>query len=236
MRAGAIPPPVVVAAPAPAAGRATGSAKIEQVSMGAVPASSPRPARPAAPHGAGPAQPPRAPGATLPLAASNRAVLITGDASKTSVFLGADGKLPELVLHEGSQREKNVEKSATQSPLVLIGVLAFSVGLSMLMLLADTTPQRADTRTKAEARRVLRNHYLADQSPLEPYQVVLREALQAYSRGDFVAERRLYRRVLDMLHEEGKNKHAGLTGALYGALPPSDQDLENQLSILLRED
>ncbi len=64
--------------------------------------------------------------------------------------------------------------------------------------------------------------------PLAPYQVELREAQQAYSRGQPNVAQAHYRKVLDMLRAEGGSRFRGLTGA-----PARDKNLEELLSRLL---
>ncbi len=58
-----------------------------------------------------------------------------------------------------------------------------------------------------------------------------REAQQAYSRGDRKTELQHYRKVLGMLHIEGRSRFHGLTGT-----PKKDKDLESRLSILLGQE
>ena len=132
--------------------------------------------------------------------------------------------------------DTKVEKTKTSNPWVMIGVLSLSFGLSVLMLFIDTTPGSGEAPTKAQTRRLIERSYIAQEPPLEEYQLLLRQALQAHTRGDTVRERRIYRRVLDMLHAEGKNKFKGLTGVPDADQPPNDRDLEELLSTMLAED
>ena len=113
----------------------------------------------------------------------------------------------------------------------MVVALAVSVALSAVMLLLDNSESKTISKQKEEARaRVARWYTLGE--PNQNYQVLLREAEQAHSRGDNKLERRRYRQVLDMLKDERKNEIKGLTGSLSGE-PPNDRHLEEQLSILL---
>lgn len=142
--------------------------------------------------------------------------------------------MPQLVLEEVDVRERVTEQSGGPSPIVMMTVLALSFGMSLLLLLMPEGGSGTVATTQAEARAIIENEYLQG-SPLEPYQELLRQALEAHARGDTAAERRLYRGVLDMLHAEGNNERSGLTGDPYGTRAPSDKDLEKQLSTLLNE-
>ena len=168
----------------------------------------------------------------------NRAVFKTADTAKSQVHLGADGRLPELQLEEGITKERNVEEKKQTNPLVLMAILGFSVSISVLLLLYDVESTQTEHQAKAEARRIINERYLS-KAPLEPYQVLLREAQQAHAQGNTELERRRYRRVLDMLHAEDKNKNEGLTGLAEPSLSrdaPNDSELEKLLSRLLAKE
>jgi len=159
--------------------------------------------------------------------------------------LGADGRLPELVLHEGEQREKVVdsEQSTASRPWMMIGVLAISLLMSILMLFLDPTSQTQEGATKTEARELIRKYYLGKDASPEPYQQVLRQAIQYHSKGDSKKERQQYRKVLDMLHAEDKNNPQGLTGmreqregqSSGNDLIANDKHLTELLSRLIRD-
>jgi len=166
----------------------------------------------------------------------NRAVFKTADTAKSQVHLGADGRLPELHLEEGIITEKPTEEKKQTNPLLLMAVLGFSVAMSMLMLFYEGTAETTADQAKIEARRIISEVYV-NGNPLEPHQVLLREALQANAQGKADLERRRYRNVLDMLHSEGRSKTAGLTGLAEPAAnkpgAANDRELERLLSILI---
>lgn len=168
----------------------------------------------------------------------NRAVFKSADTAKSQVHLGSDGRLPELQLQEGLLAERPTEEKKQTNPMLLLAALGISVGMSVLMLLYEGPASSGEHRSKRQAREIISERYLHG-NPLEPYQILLREAQQANAQGKYDLERRRYRRVLDMLHSEGKNKSEGLTGLAEPALnnpgAPNDRELERQLSILLAE-
>ena len=147
--------------------------------------------------------------------------------------------MPELQLEEGVTKERPIEERKQTNPMVLIAILGISVSMSVLLLLYEGDTTRSEHRAKAEARQIIKERYLS-KAPLEPYQVLLREAQQAHAQGDTSLERRRYRRVLDMLHAEDKNKNEGLTGLAEPSLnsrdAPNDEELENLLSKLLAQE
>jgi hypothetical protein len=194
--------------------------------MGGPPAGDPRPTPTSAPTPTPPA---------APRGRAKQAKFISADTTKSNIHLGADGQLPQLKLQEGPAKDRNKEKGQGSNTLVMIAVFGFSFGMSILMLFLPEGGPPAET-TKAEALKDVQTFYIEDQPlPLEPYQILLREAKQARSRGDIEAERARYRRVLDMLHAEGKNKFKGLTGVPGGSVPPNDEHLERRLSTLLAD-
>jgi hypothetical protein len=115
-------------------------------------------------------------------------------------------------------------------------VLTISFGLSAAMLLIDTGTRRSESDRKTAAREELLLHYTKSHRRLEPYQELLRQALQFHNQGKYADELRCYRRVLDLLHEEHRENLKGLTGVRRGAAPPSDEHLESLLSQLLSND
>ena len=106
--------------------------------------------------------------------------------------------------------------------------------MSMVLALSDFgEPSVSGDRLKAEMRRRIEDRYFGsaslDTRKLEPYQVLLREAQQAYTRGDQKTQRSNYRKVLDMLRAERGFEDKGLTGSR-----SSDEDLKEALSVLLK--
>jgi hypothetical protein len=164
-------------------------------------------------------------------------VFLTADTAKTQVHLGADGRLPELQLDEAATKDKKVEDAKSTNPLLLAVVLGVSLTMSVLMLLVDTEGGASESGSKASAREKISQRYISG-TRLEPYQILLREAQQAHSQGNFELERSRYRKVLDMLHAEDKNKFEGLTGVVDAprGSGPSDRELEELLSTLLGSD
>lgn len=189
-----------------------------------------------------PPAPPVQTGATgssraAPRRKAKQARFISADAIKTRIQLGADGRLPELALDEAVRRKDKPETSKSSNSLILVGVLLFSVVVSIVMLFVESSDTKSESRAKSEARESIALWYTGQgqEPPLDRYQRLLRESLQAHSRGDFAKERRNYRRVLDMLHSEDKNDVTGLTGALGGTEAPNDKDLQRRLATLLRQ-
>ncbi len=167
---------------------------------------------------------------------ANAARFITANPTERRIDLGADGRLPELVLQEGAKTEQTSATPRATNPLVLVAVLAVSFGLTAAMLLLDTESRRTESELKAQARDDLALHYTRSYRRLEPYQEQLRQALQFHNQGKYAEERGCYRRVLDLLHEEHRENLKGLTGVRHGTSPPNDEHLESLLSQLLSND
>lgn len=183
------------------------------------------------PPGVGAQNPPPAPARP----ARKQPRFIAADSNRSRFQLGADGNLPQLALQEASgKREQMQEQASSSNPLMLIIVLGISLTMSVVMLLVDfdNAGQRI---TESAAREQLEMHYVGSEGDPAPYQRLLRQALQAHSRGDYNTERRRLREVLDMLHSEGKNRFTGLTGVPDADYPPNDAHLEQQLARLLNE-
>ena len=158
---------------------------------------------------------------------------VAAEAADSTLRLAADGKLPELHLDEGQIKEKAATKSSSVNPLVMLGALSMSVVLSVVLVAIDMeTPAAADSHGKAHMRKVIENDYFGagdfESKDLEPYQVLLREAQRAYTRGDYKNERKHYRKVLDMLRAERGPLEKGLTGSR-----SRDKKLEKAISVLL---
>ena len=182
-----------------------------------------------------PTEPPK-PRQQKPRRRPKQAKFITADATQTKVLLGADGQLPELVLREADAKEKKEAVSSSGSSPLMIVALVVSIVFSVILLLADLSGSRGENVTKQDARETLKKYHIggeSDASELEPYQLLIREALKEHSSDHEKAERRLYKQVLDMLHAEGKNRF-GVTGRVPGS-SHSDKHLEKLINTLLRE-
>lgn len=177
---------------------------------------------------------------------------ISAEAAQSTLKIAEDGQLPELQLQEGRKKEKADAETATVNPLVLFGVIALSVVLSIFLVLYDPGSEDAAARQKKQqARERIELEFFADQAhyvdpenapPLKLYQRLLREAQRAYRRGDHASQRNMYRKVMDLLRAEqgtaaagtdrfGRGKFKGVTGS-----PERDDDLKDLLSTLLNED
>ena len=181
-------------------------------------------------------------GATAPAMPPPRSArFITADPGATRVALGADGKLPALVLADGprTEEEEAEKKQASGPPWLLLLVFGFSITASVAMLLVESSGPQVERRSQTAARHAIRQYYTGASMPIAPYQMKLRLALQAAQRGDRETEKRMCREVLDILHSESKSKFTGITGIVDGPDPPegrpSDRHLENLLSTLLND-
>lgn len=157
----------------------------------------------------------------------NSARFISAEKAVASTQLAADGRLPELSLSEGGDRRAAGDARGT-NPLVMIGVLCLSFVMSTMLVFVDFEPPESASRLKADARRQLVEFYREPGPALKPYQEHLRDAQRAHSRGDLETEREMYRRVLNLLHAEGRSPYARLTH--------DDKELEDLLSVLLMEE
>lgn len=220
-------PPAAPYAPPPAAPLAMPGAPAAPAS-----AAQPAPAAPVAPVQSSFTWNATAP---APIASKKTAKFITADATESNIHPLADGKLPELALNEGQQADKAEKGGRTVSPLVLMLVLASSVVMSIMIVVVDWGPIGAgNSQIKAEARARIRADYFDNMdrnTPLAPYQIYLRDAQQAHSRGEFRTERELYRKVLDLLKAERSPLARGVTGS-----QSRDKTLERYVTTLLREE
>ncbi len=159
------------------------------------------------------------------------ASFIAAELNSKRLELGRDGKLPELRLEESQPAQDDVSRESS-NPWLLIGVLTFSVVSSVVMLLVDTTVGRGEATSKTDARQEIQRAYLDTNDPhtSRPYQQHLRQALQAYARGDSELERRHYRDVSEMLRADNLHPLRGLTGDV-----SSDDRLNELLATLLRD-
>lgn len=160
---------------------------------------------------------------------------IAAEASKSTLKLAEDGKLPELQLEAGEKKTKREAKTTTVNPLVLFGLIALSVVMSILLVLyepaAEGTAQQGekDTARAAIARYFFGDEDFHPEDPLKSYQQLLREANLAHERKDYQRERRLYRKVLDMLRAESEGQKKLLTGD-----PDRDEELEQLITTILK--
>jgi hypothetical protein len=158
----------------------------------------------------------------------NEARFIPGGGSSTAT-LAADGRLPELKLHEGKSRPTADDAEST-NPLVMIGVLCLSFVASTALLLVDFDTSGGSNQQQ-QARRRLTEFYTDTKGPLPPYQQYLRSAQRAHSRGDEAKLQQLYRRVLQLLRGEGRNRYTSVTRT-----PSEDRELEKLLATLMAEE
>jgi hypothetical protein len=187
------------------------------------------------PAGAAPVPSPVVPPAkpTAPASAKKVARFVTAEAAQSTLNLAENGKLPELHLEEAT-KAKSQQSGVTVNPLVLLGLVCFSVVSSVLLVLYTPEQETASHSSRqAEARRIIEMEYFADldsPAPREPYQILLRAAQRAYARGDRQTERRLLHRVLDLLRAE-RSGFEGITGS-----PTRDETLSQQITIILSDD
>lgn len=154
---------------------------------------------------------------------------ITDGPGEPLVRLGDDGHLPELALKEGAARLAKEAESSGSNPLVMYGVLAFSLLASVGLLLLDVNMLDLSSRDRAAARVEIQRFYGEEGKSLRLYQIHLRQASQAESRGDTNRARIEYRKVLDMLRAEGNDRTlTGVTGSR-----DEDRELERLIGVML---
>jgi hypothetical protein len=130
---------------------------------------------------------------------------------------------------EGAVSGQTGEKAV---PLWLACVAVVGSTLLSVLLLVGDSPTTQSTQSKqADARTQVAQFYGNDSAPLRPYQVLLREAQLAHSRGDRNLERQRYRQVLSLLRAEKRSKYETITGT-----PSDDEQLAQCLSALLSND
>jgi hypothetical protein len=166
--------------------------------------------------------------------AARPARFIAGESTETAIELGRDGQLPMLVLTEGKSHAATDADGQKSNPLLLVGVLCFSLLASLSMLLINPSAYYAEPESKNEARAQIEAHYVTGNPLREPYQNELAAALQAHHKGDYAQELKYYKQVLKRLHEENKSPYTGITGRISAPLPPNDEHLESILRTLLR--
>ena len=174
------------------------------------------------------------PGTPLTPPTRKTARFIAAESAQSGLKLADDGKLPELRLKEPGEKRVKQSGQSGMNPAILFGAIAFSVIITLILVFLPTGPDTPGRGSeKQQARREIEENYFAGmdkEGRLEPYQILLREALLARSKGNFTEERRSYRKVLDMLHAERGKFDKGLTGS-----PKRDEDLEKLINTLLSE-
>jgi hypothetical protein len=172
-----------------------------------------------------PPAPPAAP-------ATNTARFKTAASTAPAIAVAADGKLPALQLADAAAASAKSDGGEKAVPLWLacMAVVASTV-VSVFLLLGDVPGKQSVESRHASARQKLVEFYDNDATALRPYQVLLREAQQARSRGDRATERQRYRQVLALLRAERRSKYENVTGT-----PGRDEELAECLSILLGDE
>jgi len=157
---------------------------------------------------------------------------VAAEAARSTVTPTAEGVLPDFRLREGNQPQRTAGESKSVHPAVLFGAIGLSVLVSIALVFVDVNPQSAGKmESQAEVRQAVADKYFGlrrGKAPLETYQKLLRDAQVEHDRGDFKAERALYREVLNLLRAERGLTDRGLTGSR-----PRDKELEEYISVLL---
>jgi len=152
--------------------------------------------------------------------------LITADHAESTLELAADGKLPQLQLHEADSAAQREDKSSSMSPLML-GLLMIASLICCVLLVLWEPSSGGSQEIKEQAREAIRQEYFfSPDGKLRPYQQWLRDAQRAASRGDRATERQSYLRVLDALRAERIENRP---------LTPNDKRLEQLIADILRE-
>jgi hypothetical protein len=167
--------------------------------------------------------------APLPPAPPARtARLKTAASSAPAIAPAADGKLPALQLADDPTL-RTAEGGEKSVPLWLACVaIAGSTVLSVFLLLGDAPARKSLQSRTAEVRQEVAGFFGNDAAALRPYQVLLREAQQAHSRGDHATKKQRYRQVLALLRSEKRSRYENVTGS-----PGDDERLAELLAILL---
>lgn len=176
-----------------------------------------------------PEKPPR-PAGRGQKATQHVARFIVDRGGEAAVQLGEDGQLPELKLTEATERKPSAKRDRGTNPLVIYLALTFSFVMSIALLLIDLEPSSSRTIGQQQARQEIEEFYRTKDGELQLYQRYLREARLAHSRRDNEAERRAYRKVLDLLASEDNNRFTGLTGNL-----ERDRRLRELIAVLMRD-
>ena len=218
-----MPPPFHLNSPGgEAAGGAAVAVAAPPLAHVATPAIMPTAAQPVVATTAGP--PPAA-----PQPPANTARFKAASPQLPTVVPAADGKLPTLQLADADTDPAQATGGDKAVPLWMasLAVVASTV-ISVILLVGDPQGSESASSRRAQARHDLAIYYGTEAVQLRSHQVLLREAQQAHSRGDFETERKRYRQVLALLRAEGRNQYVGLTGT-----PKDDEELARLLSILL---
>ncbi len=172
---------------------------------------------------------------TPPPQARKVARLVSADASDSTLKIAADGQLPNLQLQDIDEKDKGQGKARSIPPLVLIGVWAMSVVLTVAIFMAPGGSSESEmTQSKADAMRKIENEYFGDASRavLLPYQRLLRAARQARAREDYQAERQYYKQVLDLLRTESHGESSSRSRVEKGVTGTRDHDRELEKLII----
>ena len=166
------------------------------------------------------------------------ATFITADVAQSPLAPAEDGQLPALQLEEADKKTKKPPSTSTmQWRMVLL--ICGSLSLAAFQLLDFGTSIRKTKTPADDAREELYVRYIGEEGDeLKTYQLYLREALVSHDAGDFKRERLYYRKVLHLLRDEHNDRDKyGVTGirkAPDGGGLPSDERLEDLLSIILK--
>lgn len=179
-----------------------------------------------------------APGATAAGASQEQltrpktARFIPAQPAESSLRVAEDGTLPQLQLRESNAPRGGPQEPKGSNPWLVFVAVGLSALASVFLLLTDpAAPPASLQEEKANARWRIEEEYFANLNsadPLKPYQLLLREAQQAHSRGDWATEREKYREVLALLREERAPFERGLTGSRR-----RDKALEELITVLL---
>jgi hypothetical protein len=158
--------------------------------------------------------------------------LLTGEVAESWLPLGNDGQLPQLVVKDEQLKESKPRESTESNPLVLVIVLVVSVAMSLLLLFV---PEQLPTsnHSMTDSLDALEQNYIGTKQPLEPYQILVRSALELENEGERREAKEVYRKLLDMLHAERRNPNEYLTGPPFSSREPNDRSFENHLRVLL---
>ncbi|MBW3541089.1 MAG: FHA domain-containing protein [Planctomycetes bacterium] len=159
---------------------------------------------------------------------------ITDRGGDALVTLGEDGHLPELALSEQTGGRREAARREGGSGAAYIAV-AISMLMSLVLLVLPEGTGGPSASQKAEARREIEDFYDRRGGELTHWQRLLREARLAHARGDAAAERRAYRRVLELLSAEDYHRLGQATATAVPSLTGDDQRLRELISVLLAE-
>ena len=144
--------------------------------------------------------------------------------------LSQDGKLPSLSLKD-DEAPKEVEKPLAENPAFLGLIVCGSIVLSALMLMLAGASGDKKNEVVEEARLEIQEFYEVrlEEEPKQ-YQLDLRTAQLAHSRGDYWQEVYALQRVMRLFHAEDHNQFKGVTGS-----PTDDIELKELVSTLLND-